>query len=1002
MPSVFYQTTCGYGGIGRRSALRMLWRNPWGFKSPYPHQDFYFIGTFYACPENHNFANLCTKGMKNLRLLFGVCLGVLAVCGARGIDYDDIARAASRATAPNVSTSTPARGTAGVTQSNKSTTTGRIGASATSRERATTTVEPRTATTTKNISSRTATTTVAPRTNIQTRTGGTSIAPRTTTARTGTKSRTATPVRRTTAGRTTTNARTATSRTISRAATNESPTLNTNYTRCRTIYYECMDEFCANKDSNLRRCACSSRANEFDTVKKNMSKFEDKMLDFNQRLLLVNLDAEDVDAINQSTEGEDAFYATTDKTRSKHALDEIANKLNATFGDDSTGTSLAPISLSLNLDSAFDTVDSFMGADTTTKSGAALYNAAIPICRETAMEVCTEDELSLAVGGYLMLMEQDCNTVHKAYQAQADAARAKVFESGALLDMSRLDAYQTRNADDILTCKRKMLEMLTNTTVCGTNMEKCLDMTGKYIDPTTGTAFLTANLADLGSLITRPDANQSWTSANGAGKFITYLNNKKQFLAPAMENCQDIADTVWNAFIEDALAQIKLAQNAKLEEIRQACTTLTAECLTSAHDSIGEFDARALSVFGVAANRTVNAMCADVRGACTALMGVDGDTDWQSGVSAIATAQTYDSILTSCTQVGRNCIIQSCRSISGNFDLCDDIEFSPNRHAILERTACWPAVLNCVAAAGDDAILEIMASLGKSPTDNFYRDLYGNAEPVDDICASKYCTSNSADAECARCRIAERIWGNCEAAPTDTIGGTTGVTHNQIHIPTDQSNATLLSWFATNTGTATNGRSCVNTRCTSNEFYPGYLGPDHQICVPEGDEAQSNLTDDGLYCPAPHHQMTVASGITNCCFDGGDYWHHTFISGTPAACCEGNFSNNDNICLPSGASHKIVLRHNNGAKVVCVGTNQVTDTPNPGSNFPAGQRIRCTAASDARFVLIDNNNRYYSPSDNNTINQNTPRMVYYQTGDNTHGTPVVSGGTNPAFIHYGD
>ena len=193
-----------------------------------------------------------------------------------------------------------------------------------------------------------------------------------------------------------------------------------------------MDEFCANKDANLRRCACSARANEFENVKKNMSKFEDKMLDFNQRLLLVNLDAEDVNAINTATEGEDAFYATTDKTKSKKALNEIAKKLNTTCGDDSTGTSLAPISLSLNIDSAFDTVDSFMGSDTTAKSGTALYNAAIPICRETAMEVCTEDELSLAISGYLMLMEQDCNTVQKAYQAQVDTARTKVFESGAL------------------------------------------------------------------------------------------------------------------------------------------------------------------------------------------------------------------------------------------------------------------------------------------------------------------------------------------------------------------------------------------------------------------------------------------------------------------------------------------------------------------------------------------------------------------------------------------
>lgn len=959
------------------------------------------FGAFSACPKNQNFANLYAKGMKNLRLLFGVCLGVLALRGAHGIDYDDIARAASRTTATNVSATTPTRGANTITQSQKSSTatTTRSGATNARTATANTTAEPRNAT--KNVAARTTTTTVAPRAATATRSAGTTVTARTTArqataARTATKSRNATPIAR--SGARTSSARAA--RTVSRAATNESPVLNTNYTRCREIYYECMDEFCANKDANLRRCACSSRATEFENTKKNLSKFEDKMLEFNQRLLLVNLDAEDVDAINQSTAGEDAFYATKDKTKSKQALDDIAKKLNTTFGDDGSGTSLAPISLSLNIDSAFDTVDSFMGSDTTTKSGTALYNAAIPICRETAMEVCTEDELSLAIGGYLMLMEQDCNTVQKAYQAQADAARTKVFESGALLDMSRLDAYQTRNSDDILTCKRKMMEMLTNTTVCGANMEKCLDMTGKYIDPTTGTAFLTENLADLGSLITRPDANQSWTSANGAGKFITYLKNKKQFLAPAMENCQDIADTVWDAFIEDALAQIKLAQDAKLEEIRQACTTLTTECLTSANDSIGEFDARALSVFGVAANRTVNAMCADVRNSCTALMGATGDTSWESGVSAIATATTYDSIITSCTQVGRNCIIQSCRSISGNFDLCDDPIFSPNRHAILERTACWPAVLSCVAAAGNDAVLAIMESLGKEPNGDFYSDLYGaSATPIHDICANNYCTT---DAECATCRIAERIWGNCEAEPTETIGGT-GNGHNRIWMPRVK-NDTLLSWFAINTGTAaSNGtssdsRSCVNTRCTSDEYYPGYLGPDpdNQICVPEGDQSD-DITDDGLYCPAPHHQMTVASGITNCCFDGGDYWHHTFIS--PACCETGNVR--DSICMPENETKykKTVQRGDDGPIIVCIGDNEVT-----GSNTPL--KVNCSGT----FIQIDPNNKYTEYPKSGTGIGGTyyrPRMGYYTapgTGQTVHQVPDTwnDGANNAWYIRYGD
>ena len=937
--------------------------------------------------------------MKNLKSLFGVCLGVLTFCGARAVDYDEIARAASRTNATNISSAAPTRGANTIIQSQKSNTATNSRSNATNVRSAIPAPEPRSAT--KNVAQRTTINNVAPRATATSRNATPLVTARTnsrvaTTARTATKSRSGSTNARTTRGTTTARA----ARNISRAATvGESGALVTNYTRCREIYYECMDEFCANKDANLRRCACSARANEFENVKKNMSKFEDKMLDFNQRLLLVNLDAEDVNAINTATEGEDAFYATTDKTKSKKALDEIAKKLNTTFGDDSTGASLAPISLSLNIDSAFDTVDSFMGSDTTAKSGTALYNAAIPICRETAMEVCTEDELSLAISGYLMLMEQDCNTVQKAYQAQVDTARTKVFESGALLDISRLDAYQTRNSDDILTCKRKMMEMLTNTTVCGANMEKCLDMTGKYIDPTTGTAFLTTNLADLGSLITRPDATQSWTSANGAGKFITYLNNKKHFLAPAMKNCQDIADTVWNSFIEDALAQIKLAQDAKLEQIRQACTTLTSECLTSAHDSISEFDARALSVFGVAENRTVNAMCSDVRNSCTALMNATGDENWQTGVSEIATAQTYDSIMTSCTQVGRNCIIQSCRSISGNFGLCNDIDLSPNRHAILERTACWNEVLNCVAAAGDDAILAIMTSLGKDPlTDNFYRELYDNVIPVYDICTDdNHCGSDADAAECATCRIAESIWGNCETAPYDTITDASG-THNEILYKLTDANATLLSWFAKNTNTLGKSRSCVNTRCTSDTYYPGADGV--SVCVPDG---TANITTDGLYCPAgAGTQMRVTSNITNCCFNQPNGWGHSPIGNPVNACCEGNLSNG--ICLPNGVSEKKILATNDTKKLICVGSNSITPGGDTGGIFPSGDQLQCAGT----FIMVDGNN-YTEPEKQGTGLGGThyqPEMGYYiapGTNQSPHGDGTWypdSGGNDPRYIRY--
>lgn len=652
-----------------------------------------------------------------------------------------------------------------------------------------------------------------------------------------------------------------------------------------------MDEFCANKDSQLKRCACSSRINEFDDVKEQLVEIEERLLDFNQRLLTVNMDKEDAEAIFTPTEGELAFQQE-DTSASKELLDEISEKLNDTFDTSTFDANLAPISLSLNVDAAFDSVDSMAGASTTTRSGTDLYAAALPVCREMAMEVCTSDELDIVESGYQMAIEQDCNTVAKTYKTQQDLAREKIREGSALLDISRLDIYQERNSDDILTCKKKMLDMLTNTSVCGENLQKCLDISGQYIDPSTGEAILTPELVNLENLITRPGPNQTWTGAPGNDKFVSYLNSKKMFLESATENCQDIADYVWNEFIEDALAQIKLAQESKMEEVRQSCTTLTTQCLTKSADSLEDFDARALSIFGVEADKTVNQMCAEVQNACVALLNTtEGGTQWESGMSEIATDKTYETIMQTCREVGRACIIQSCKSISGNFGLCENIQTSVNRKSIINRTACWDEVLDCVASAGIESINKITTQESDrnviDENGSFYSVLYGapydvtNDELSDDfepenscivgnrgICIYDICAeecgfdgntgyTKSESDECQVCRLAEKVWGNCEAHPASNLQATN--THNKIKIPTN-GEETLMSWFAKNTNTEDAIDSCRDTSCG-----PGYIAIWDSTTQSTACVSRSSVSDDGEICPQNSLWQVNIGGYYNCC-----------------------------------------------------------------------------------------------------------------------------------------
>lgn len=845
--------------------------------------------------------------------------------------------------------------------------------------------------------------------------------------RTNSQSRNATarqPVARTTKNRAT--------NTRARTATPSSNILNRDFSKCRAVFFDCMDEFCANKDSQLKRCACSSRIHEFDSTKKRLANVEDKLLDFSQRLLTVNLDKEDALAINTPTQGELA-YATKDTSESKKMLDEIAKKLNNSFNDNNFDQNLNAISLSLNIESAFDNLDSMAGASTTTKSGTELHAAALPICREMATEVCSPEDITIAENSYLVAIESDCNIVKKSYQTQVDQARAQVFESGALLDMSRLDIHQKRNSDDILTCKHKMLDMLTDSTVCGADMGKCLDTSGRYIDPTTGQAFLTPDLANLTTLITRPESNQTWVTAPGNEHFVTFLNSKKKFLEPAMENCQDISDYVWNEFLEDALSQIKLAQEEKLEQVRQSCTTLTTQCLDNASDSITNFDARALSIFGVTADKTVNAMCAEVQNACAALMETTPGTDtWDTGMTEIATNKTYETILQTCQEVGRACIIQACATSAGNFVMCENMDTSINRKSILERTACWDEVVDCVASAGSDTLAKIQTlhALDTIQDENvttthrtFYGEMYGiidaakltvpnkkiptiaciqdmNSNCVHDICDTQ-CVGSPPDGlvstECYTCRLAERIWGNCEVPTNTNLDLVLDLdNHNQKIIPhnrikkTNGNTDTLLAWFARNTGTDTASDSCRNTSCR-----PGYVFSSTGQCVPAG-----NTDSTGEQC-ATAQRFTVHGDFTNCCETG--------VFDSLGNCCESDnvltitatnyfvangITNNiigQSICAPADAQTATLIasytQDNIAYNIVCLGTVSWTGTSS--NAYPNGQSVQCNGS----LVLIDSNGHYIAPTTSNNARmsnvssyynmQSADRCAYSDTGWST-------------------
>ena len=130
-------------------------------------------------------------------------------------------------------------------------------------------------------------------------------------------------------------------------------------------------------------------------------------------------------------------------------------------------------------------------------------------------------------------------------------------------------------------------------------------------------------------------------------------------------------------------------------------------------------------------------------------------------------------------------------------------------------------------------------------------DVKTGTKMVYDICLAD---AAGGDIDWATCRLAEQIWGNCEFAPETQLSATDE--HNKIWVmKKDDTNETLLSWFARNTGTADMVDSCRDTSCPA-----GFRQDSYGTCIDSG-----SFTSDGIACLGGVGSRFVAvDGVTTC------------------------------------------------------------------------------------------------------------------------------------------
>ena len=360
------------------------------------------------------------------------------------------------------------------------------------------------------------------------------------------------------------------------------------YNQCKSAYFQCMDQFCTLKNDDYRRCSCSSRIYDLVAARNSLTETNEKLTEFTENLDIVGMTAAQATAIRTASDGENAL--TADTSASKALLTAIMNSIR---GEDATvsGKMSSLNSINLGLDTTIGFTTSDDAQIIASYNGTELYSAVYSACRSAVKDDCNDAALQRAVTAYLMAIEQDCNTVQTALGKKQKELKAAIREGGAMLDLARLENRQKHNSDDKATCLTNVENAILSEQVCGANYHKCLD-DGKFIDITTGAPIAGVvnfyELANMLSFDTGKSAADQKLAQNASNRtFVKNFEAKtKKFAQDALDRCTEIADDVWQDYLDKALLDIYYAQRTKVDTIKTGCFDFISACYQDREASI--------------------------------------------------------------------------------------------------------------------------------------------------------------------------------------------------------------------------------------------------------------------------------------------------------------------------------------------------------------------------------------------------------------------------------
>ena len=325
---------------------------------------------------------------------------------------------------------------------------------------------------------------------------------------------------------------------------------------CQDAFFGCMDSFCLLENVSGGRCKCSDKNAEYDDILAQIMELDQQsyvMQTEGVSLLKMGKSADEVYAMAESA----AKKVTADK---KDGVGVKKSNSSSSFID------------SLFEDDEEEVVedDIVLESDLITRTGSKLLAGAASVCTAKMPTQC-KDSVSLVRMMYSNRIQSDCAAYENSLQQQQLESNQKLQAARQALRDTALEKYNEQNKYDLGGCVREYANCMQRDDACGEGYASCV------------TFAATDNMQNSKA---GPKARQTpiegMTGIKISASTMEQLLSKRVYCDSILEQCVNVKDQVWNAFLKSAVASIKTAESDSEDKLRRNCVAEISSCFQDA------------------------------------------------------------------------------------------------------------------------------------------------------------------------------------------------------------------------------------------------------------------------------------------------------------------------------------------------------------------------------------------------------------------------------------